>query len=468
MKRVALWITRLLAGFLILLVGAFFAVFEPVDHRPYFRTAYHSNTVARLDASLAKARSGTAGAPVRAGWGRVELTPRIGATADAPERGEFRAMSLAGYGARQGRPATGTHDPLWAKAIAVESGGARFVWVGLDALIIPREVGDAAAAELARDPGLSREQVYFGATHTHGSLGGWGEGFVPEAFAGPYQPGARVWMTRCLVDAARAAVSNLAPASVVTTSFRAPERVRNRLVGPFGRVDDEFSLVAFRRGDGARAVLGAFAAHATVLGADNMQFSGDYPGAWSAEVERGGVQLALFLAGAVGSHSPRAPEGKDGFERAAAMGVALARETERVLAGARYETEVRVGVAGGVVDLPEPQVRLADDLRFRPWAARRVMPVRSDTFVQAVRVGDAVWISMPCDYSGELALALKETGATVGRRVVVTSFNGDYIGYVIPGKYYHLGGYEPQTMSFFGPATGDYFDALARRLAVGM
>jgi hypothetical protein len=48
---------------------------------------------------------------------------------------------------------------------------------------------------------------------------------------------------------------------------------------------------------------------------------------------------------------------------------------------------------------------------------------------------------------------------------VVTSFNGDYIGYVIPDKYYHLGGYEPRTMSFFGPNTADYLDELLRALA---
>jgi hypothetical protein len=51
---------------------------------------------------------------------------------------------------------------------------------------------------------------------------------------------------------------------------------------------------------------------------------------------------------------------------------------------------------------------------------------------------------------------------------VLTSFNGDYIGYVIPGKYYHLDGYEPRLMSFYGPYVPDYLDELIRRAALSL
>jgi hypothetical protein len=47
-----------------------------------------------------------------------------------------------------------------------------------------------------------------------------------------------------------------------------------------------------------------------------------------------------------------------------------------------------------------------------------------------------------------------------------TSFNGDYIGYVIPLKYYHLNGYEPRTMSFFGPNVPDFFVDLIRTMTL--
>jgi hypothetical protein len=97
-----------------------------------------------------------------------------------------------------------------------------------------------------------------------------------------------------------------------------------------------------------------------------------------------------------------------------------------------------------------------------------LLPVHPDTLLQAVRIGSAIWVSTPCDFSGELALHLREHAATAGLDLTVTSFNGDYIGYVIPGKYYHLGGYEPQTMSFFGPTVPDYFEDLLRRAVDGV
>ena len=74
------------------------------------------------------------------------------------------------------------------------------------------------------------------------------------------------------------------------------------------------------------------------------------------------------------------------------------------------------------------------------------------------------WISTPCDFSGELALGIKDYARRNGLQAVVTSFNGDYIGYVIPSRYYHLDGYEPRLMSFFGPDTPEYLSDLIRRM----
>ncbi|MBE0540051.1 MAG: hypothetical protein IH623_01510 [Verrucomicrobia bacterium] len=51
---------------------------------------------------------------------------------------------------------------------------------------------------------------------------------------------------------------------------------------------------------------------------------------------------------------------------------------------------------------------------------------------------------------------------------VITSFNGDYIGYVICARYYHLDGYEPRVMSFFGPNVPDYFDEMIRAMALAL
>ena len=129
---------------------------------------------------------------------------------------------------------------------------------------------------------------------------------------------------------------------------------------------------------------------------------------------------------------------------------------------------ITFGLLGLEVTLPQPNIRVTDGLRFRPWLATRLVHSQTSTFLQAFRIGDTVWISTPCDFSGELALGIKDSMERRGHHAVVTSFNGDYVGYVIPARYYHLNGYEPRTMSFFGPNVPDYFDELIRALATDL
>jgi hypothetical protein len=383
-----------------------------------------------------------------------------------PERGEFRALPLAGYGNRKGKPAEGVHDDVWVKAVAFAVGGQTGVVVCADALIVPREVTELAMARITPATGLRREQVYFAATHTHCSLGGWGEGPVGEAFAGPFQPAVRVWFAQQLAAATTQALQDLAPASLGHGSFAAPQFIRNRLVGDRGQVDPEFALLSVKRPDGKSAVLGSFGAHATVLGGGTMEFSAEYPGAWARAVEEATGGLALFAAGGVGSHSHKAPEG--GFAGVEKLGRALAAESLARVTAIVVTNRVRFGVLGTTLELPEIQARVTDGVRLRPWLAAKLLPVGTRTVLQGFRFDDAVWLSTPCDFSGELALELKAEARARGQDLQVTSFNGDYVGYVIPAKYYHLGGYEPQTMSFFGPHLPDLFMATLRQLAEGL
>ena len=459
------WILARVGGGLVGVVAlAAVLCLDRVDHRPYFREPYYAETAARLEARTATNAVGVG--ELSAGFGQARLTPTVNASTDDPATGRFRALPLAGFGNRQGRPATGVHDDLFVKAVALRVEGRLGVMVGVDALIVPREVTDLAVAQLARELSLRREQIYLSATHTHCSLGGWAEKLVGKAFAGDFQPGARAWFAACIVAAVREAVADLKPASIGQGSLAAPEFVRNRLVGALGLVDPEFSFVVVRQAEGRQAVLGSYSAHATVLSGDMMEFSGDYPGCWQREVEKATGGMAVFLAGGVGSHGPNAGErGLQGVEK---MGQALAQKVMAGVAATALTNRIAFGLFGLEVDLPELQARVSDGVRLRPWLTARLMPVVEDCFLQAFRLGEVVWISTPCDFSGEMALGIKDLLRAKGYRAVVTSFNGDYIGYVIPGRYYHMGGYEPQVMSFYGPGVPDYLDGLIRSMALAL
>lgn len=461
MKRAWRILCRVLAVSALTVLVAIVCCVDGVDTRLYLKEPYHRQTLERWTAR--RSTNTLVRGELSAGFGRARLSPTLHAPSDDPEQGKFRVMPLAGYGNRQGRPATGVHDDVEVKAVALRVDQRVVVMVGADALIVPREVADLAAQQLAERPGLSREQLYLSATHTHCSLGAWGEKKIGEAFAGPFQPGSRTWFASRIVEAVRAAVADLRPAELGAGSFLAPEFIRNRLMGTLGQVDPEFSYLVLRQTNGRQAVLGSYSAHATVLSGDVMDFSADYPGAWQQAVEAKTGGLAVFLAGGVGSHGPVA--GAPSWAGVERMGQALAARLLQGLTHVVMTNRVELDAVGLPVTLPELNARLTDGLRLRPWLTKKLLPVAADSYIQAVRLGSSIWISTPCDFSGELALVVKDSLRARGFHGVVTSFNGDYLGYVIPGCYYHLNGYEPRVMSFYGPYVPDYLMELIRELS---
>lgn len=445
-------------------VGCAVLFLDGVDNRPYFRQSYYAETTARLRAGAERNR--VVSGELSAGFGRARLTPKVNVPQDVPAEGRFRSLPLAGFGGRHGRPATGVHDDIYVKAVAFRVQDRIGVMVGADALIIPPEVTEKAARRLRQESGLAREQIYLSATHTHSSLGGWGQGLVEEAFVGGFQPDVRTWFSDCIVAAVQDAIGDLKPARFGHGQFTAPQFIRNRLVGGLGKVDPEFSYAVVKQDTGKLAVLGVYGAHATVLSSDMMEFSADYPGCWQRAVEQATGGMAVFLAGGVGSHSP--VPGASGLAGAEQMGQALARTLIEHLPQTPLTNSVTFDLLGLDVAMPPFNVRLSDGIRLRPWLAARLLPANSHSYLQVFRIGDSLWISTPCDFSGELASGIKDFLRVRGTSATITSFNGDYVGYVIPSRYYHLDGYEPRLMSFFGPNVPDYFEELIRSMALAV
>ena len=241
MKITGRTIRRSALGLLVFCMAALLLSVDRVDYQPYFRQQYYVETAARLHDGI-KTNTSSRG-ELAAGFGRALLTPTLNAPQDDPAQGRFRMLPLAGYGSRKGRPAAGVHDDLYVKAVALRVADRVGVMVGADALIIPREVAELVTQRIEQELRLQRAQIYLSATHTHSSLGGWGEGVVGEAFAGGFQPGVRIWFADRVVTAVRIALTNLQPATFGRGSFQAPEFVRNRVIGRLGKVDPEFSYL---------------------------------------------------------------------------------------------------------------------------------------------------------------------------------------------------------------------------------
>jgi hypothetical protein len=74
-------------------------------------------------------------------------------------------------------------------------------------------------------------------------------------------------------------------------------------------------------------------------------------------------------------------------------------------------------------------------------------------------------LGMPCDYAGELALNLESALQKKGKLLLVSSFNGSYVGYITPDRYYARMHPEVREMNWVGPQRGAFFEELTFMIA---
>ena len=455
MKKVLL----IFIAFVCLLGIVFFISTGSVNVDPFVTSAYFKKTMARVD-SIRKTEEAVNDS-VLAGFSRVSITPGINNATDDAVAGKFKAVPLAGFGARKGKFSTGVHDSIFVKAVAIKIGAKMMVFVGADLLIMPPNIIDIATEQLATK-GIARNQVLFSATHSHSSIGTWGPGFIGEQFAGAPNTEIQKWLISCIVKSVVTAVADLSRSEIGYGSFDAAGLTRNRFIGELGTKNNDFSYLLVNQKGKRKAIIGTFSAHATTQGAGNMEFSGDYPGYWERKMEANYCDVAVFCAGSIGSQSPSG-KGK-GFESARYIGESLADSLIKKLPAIAYQETSGMSDATLRVTLPEYHLRLTPKINLSTWLSRKLMPEPQNVFFQAVRIGKLIWISAPADFSGEYALQIKSNLAVKGYEAVVSSFNGSYIGYIVPGRYFYMDEYEPKIMGWFGPTMGDYSMDLIRHL----
>ena len=454
MKRFGI-ILGIILGILLLI---FFISTSSVDSTPYYKGDYYKKTEARVD-SLKSAFTANNDS-IEAGFSRISITPSLNNPEDQYLEGKFKETPLAGYGARKGKPATGVHDSVFVKATALKIKTKTVVIVGADLLIMPPNIIDEVTLLLA-EKGIQRDQVFYSASHSHSSLGGWGPGFIGEQFAGKENKNISKWLVLQISKSVTSAIADLHPARIGTGNFNAANYTRNRLVGESGIKNSDFSFISVEQIGRKKAVIGSFSAHSTTLGDGNMQFSADYPGYWERKMEKT-VDYAIFCGGSVGSQSPSGTG--EGFDKARLIGESLADSMNVYLPHIVLNDRITLSSVSLKVVLPPYNIRLTTEINLATWVSEKLMPKPQNAYLQALRIGNLIWITTPCDFSGEYAVQIKNALAAKGFSANVTSFNGSYVGYIIPGRYFYLDEYEPKIMGWFGPNLGEYTVQLIRQI----
>lgn len=431
----------LLIAFWILLIGPW-PVPTTSDRPPAFLGAALAELAATTPAALGV---GQTNGSLQGGIGTVMLA----LPAPAP---------LAGYGDRKGAAFRGYRDPLSVKSLLLHDGTDQVLLFAADLLIMPPTVAARVHTRLEVELGFQPHQVLFTASHTHSGPGGFAPGLVGNLFAGDFNPAVVDALAQAFIDAAQAAQADLQSVEIATGATAAPDLIRNRLI-PEGEVHPHIPILAVRSPSGPYvALVTGFSAHPTLLGPDNLALSGDYPAALERALEAEIDAPALFAGGAVGSMAPDPPEGdfSSRAARAEAMGRSLAEKVIQKLPELVFTCTADLASLRLPIQLPNPQVRLNSRWRLSPILTRFLLPTRIAA-LNALRIGDQIWFGTPCDFSGELANDLARTFESLGVQAVACSFNGEYIGYVLPDEYREMQSYESMVMNWYGPRIGSAF-----------
>lgn len=439
--RIVLFAFLTLVGLLLLFVA--FSV-APVDRTPAKEFSAYQETrelLKRLD--TAKVLSGAKQFSV--GFAKVNLTPS-------------HRTALAGYGNRRGKRFTTVYDSIYVRALVVDNGIQKVAIVSADLIIIPPTVTRLLETKLATI-GFNLNNTYLGATHTHNSIGNWGEGAARFIY-GSYEDSVVHFIADKIVGAIDQASHNLVTAEIKAGAIPVPKAVDNRVIDG-GPEDSLLRVMEIHRSDSSKLLLMSYTAHATCLFSRDLELSRDYPGKLVDTLEAQGYDFAMFLAGAVGSHGCDPPEyGKSCIDWMAGEISNQFLLQKNNLRAVNDSTLMMVRVP---LRLSDPQVKISPGWKVRSWLFRSAFG-EYPVFLTALRIGDVVLLGTPCDFSGELSPSLDSLGAQNGLLPVVTSFNGGYIGYVTPVYRYDEIHTETQFMNWYAPGTGEYIEECLEEL----
>jgi len=389
----------------------------------------------------------------RVGVAEVDITPPLGAP-------------MAGY--YSNREATGTHDPLHAKAIVIEQGGVKVAMVACDLVSLPRDLSEEARKIVGEKIGLAPDHIMITSTHSH---------TTPVILTNPSRYNlegraksiAETYTKELPAKIAEAIVQANAGLNVVqmragigeekTLGFNRrsfmkdgtvgwnPGKLNPKIARPAGPVDTGLPVLFFET-PGEEKPLAAyvnFGLHQDTTG--GLMFSADFSYTLGKilKLAEGDDFFTLFTIGAAGNvnhidNSRKQPQ--SGFNEAARIGSILAGDVLKTIQNAPVvpvERAKRIQASFGKPDAA-PFLQLVEAGRILELNARQGKPL--DAEVQVFTFGDQVAIvGFPGEMFAEFGLNLKED-SPFPITIVAELANGAYT--YIPNRVaYEEGNYEP-------------------------
>lgn len=384
--------------------------------------------------------------PFQIGFAKTSITPDS-------------IMPLAGYGARRPKEYEDILDSIFIRTIVIQSPNKKVALLTADLLII-HPLMTQALHERLQALGWNKNDVFLTATHTHSSIGQWAPGLVGGLFAGDYQEKVATIIADRMIQSLTQAEKTLIDSRLGYSSSENPDLVHNRLVQEKGIEDPYQKSLCFQTTKG-QAVFSSFSAHATCLTSQSRKLSGDFPNYFHKQLAQDSTVLfSSYAAGPVASMGPETTKVPDQFERTYYLGKEIANRIEKP---SSYQDSIEIYAASIPLQLGKAQFKVAKNLALRPYLFKYAFGDEPSQ-LSVLLLGKTLLVGTPCDFSGELAVPLYKYAKERGLELIITSFNGGYIGYITKDEWYDLEKYETRTMNWYGPGNGAYFSEIIQKL----
>ena len=262
------------------------------------------------------------------GFGKAEITPKT-------------QVFLAGYAAK--RLSTQVHDPLYSKCLVYKDDDSVFVMVVLDLIAADENLIDKIVNKLSKY-GIRKEELDVHATHTHSgpmgvtnNLKGALVGF--DSVFGVYDENVVNIITNGVEKSYLKANDDLKQYELSKFSCLidgvGSNRTDDRLPG-----DNLLTGFIFEQSNGDKSLLYNYSCHPTVLAADNLEISADFP---SVVAERlGEYKEVIFINGSSGDISTRYNRKGKGFNEVERFGSIISDQIKYSEQKATKQSEIEI------------------------------------------------------------------------------------------------------------------------------
>ena len=427
-----------------ILLGVFLFIFlvgiltlTTVDRSPIQKQEFYKKTMAELSGIQLKE---TEASFWLAGWGKANMTPE-------------EPVELVGYAPRGNYEFV--QDSSYVKALSLSNGKTSVAWLSYELLIVHPHL--AAAVEKAiQEAKLPVDQVIFTATHTHAGMGGYMPGPLGEMAFGGYNEETVELIVKQSLAALGSSIQTQDTVSIQYKKIDASEFVANRFIKD-DPIEPSIRQLIFTKNSGQKATFFTYSAHATILSSKFMGLSGDYPFYLMQDLEKEEFDFAMFAAGTVGSHRPVA----SGNSPEQIQQYAHSLDSVMQVKMTYFSTLNRHRIAYGKLPLQlrEPHLRISDGIRLRPWLFNYLLG-ETNVHFDITLIGNTLLIASSGEISGVFFKKWEDLAKAEGLNLIITTFNGGYMGYITPDEYYDRNFHEVREMNWYGPGNGSYYDDL--------